>query len=397
MTEKLYFADPITTDFSATVLESSQNNDNTSYVVLDKTYFYPTGGGQTHDKGVIAGQAIVDVRKDGDTVIHILEGQAIAEGEIVTCRVDADYRRANTQAHTGQHILSASFLRECSAETVAVKMNATGLSTVDIGLPNLSSEQIKTVEALANQIIMENRSVKSYFVAPDSPKLNELRRSVKFDKVSGDVRLVEIENFDLSACAGTHFPQTGMLGAIKILKYENYKGGSRIYFAVGTELIQQFRQYHHEIEIISQMLSSGVEGLSDLVEKLLSERNLLQKQVRTQSRQLLQYEAQEVLASHTTKIIKLAFENRENSDLKMLASLLTENDIKLVALVNQMDEDMTVIVASSDSDSHAGNILREILSEFDGRGGGRDDYAQGVIKGFSDISAMRRVIDRIYG
>ena len=100
MTEKLYFADPITTDFSATVLESSQNEEGTVDIVLDKTYFYPTGGGQTHDKGAIAGQAIVDVRKDGDTVIHVLEGQAIAEGEIVACHVDVDYRRGNTQAHT---------------------------------------------------------------------------------------------------------------------------------------------------------------------------------------------------------------------------------------------------------------------------------------------------------
>src|SRR5690606_5452626 len=109
------------------------------------------------------------------------------------------------------------------------------------------------------------------------------------------------------------------------------------------------------------------------------------------------YEAQDILESHTTKIIKLAFDNRDNDELKTLASLLTENENKLVVLVNQTGEDMTVVVASSDKESHARNILRTILSEFDGRGVGREAYAQGVIKNFSDVSAVMAVVDRLFG
>lgn len=397
MTKIHYFDDPLIFEFSATVVEFSQNEDGTANIILDNTYFYPTGGGQSHDEGVIANLKILDVRKEGDIIIHVVEGQIIQQGAAVNCRIDELYRRGNMQAHTGQHVLSAAFLRELNAETLAVKMNATGLSTVDVSLSDLSQAQIEQIENLANQVITENRAVKSYFVAPDSPKLAELRRAVKFDKVSGDVRLVDIENFDLSACAGTHFPQTGMLGLLKILKVENYKGGSRVHFVVGSELMTQFRQYQYQVDTVSNLLSSTIDTVSDLVEKLLVERNDLNKQVSAQSRQLLTYEAQDILESHTTKIIKLAFENRDSAELKTLASLLTENDIKLVALVNQAAGDMTVIVASSDTDSHAGDILREILAEFDGRGGGRENYAQGVIKDFSDISAMRTVIDRIYG
>lgn len=393
VTEKLYIDNPLTFDFTAIVTQSTQNDNGTAHVILDSTYFYPTGGGQSHDKGFISGQKIIDVYKEDEIVIHVVEGQAIAEGELVTCSIDEAYRRGNMQAHTGQHILSASFLREFNAETLAVKMNARGLSTVDVSLADLTQVQIEQIEDLANRVITENRQVKSYFVTPDSPKLNALRREVKFDKVSGDVRLVEIENFDLSACAGTHFPQTGMLGLVKILKAENYKGGSRIHFAVGSEFMAQFRQYQHQLDAVSNMLSSGIETVSELVEKLLIERNELSKQLASQSRQLLTYEVQNILESHTAKVINLAFDNRNNDELKTLASLLTENENKLVVLINQIGEDMTVIVASSHKDSHAGNILRAILGEFDGRGGGREAYAQGVIKNFSDISALLDVID----
>ena len=394
VTIKLYFDNPLNFDFTATVTQSTQNDNDTAKVILDSTYFYPTGGGQSHDEGFIASQKIVDIYKDDDIVIHVVEGQAIAEGEVVSCKIDEAYRRGNMQAHTGQHILSAVFLRELKAETLAVKMNAKGLSTVDVSYADITQEQIEQIEDCANQVITANHPVKSYFVAPDSPKLDELRRAVKFDKVSGDVRLVEIETVDLSACAGTHFPQTGMLGSIKIFKVENYKGGSRVHFAVGSELIAHFRQYQYQLDAVSNMLSSGIDTVSELVEKLLIERNELNKQVIVQNRQLLTYEAQDILDSHTTKIIKLAFENRSNDDLKTLASLLTENEIKLVALVNQSGEDMTVIVASSDDSKHAGNILCAILAEFDGRGGGRENYAQGVIKGFTDVSAIMSVVNQ---
>src|SRR5690606_5298178 len=165
-----------------------------------------------HDKGTLDGKEIIDIRKEDEAVIHVIQGEP-ATGDI-RCNIDKAHRWGNMSAHTGQHILSAACLRELEAETLAVKMNATGLSTVDVSLAELTQEQIDSIELLANTIITENRAIKSYFVAPDSPKLEKLRRAVKFDKVTGDVRLVEIENFDLSACAGTHFPCTGTLGML---------------------------------------------------------------------------------------------------------------------------------------------------------------------------------------
>ena len=391
MTTKHYFAEPLVFEFTAQVISTEKNEDGTSTIILDETYFYPEGGGQSADKGTVNNHKILNIYKEGNTVFHVIEGE-LTETQ-VTGKIDAEYRRRNMAAHTGQHSLSAAFLRELNAGTLAVKMNAYGLSTVDIDCADLTEVQINTVENLANTVITENRAVKSYFVSPDSPKLDELRRAVKFDKVSGDVRLVEIENFDLSACAGTHFPFTGMLGLLKILKTENYKGGSRIHFAVGQEALVQFRLYQQTIDTTSNLLSSGIEQIPELVEKLQSERSDLAKKVAAQSEQLLSYEAQEIIENAPGDAIKLSFENRDNGDLRTLANLLTA-ECKVVAIANKSGEDVTLIVASAeDSDAHAGNLLRAILAEFDGRGGGRDNYAQGVLKNFSDVTALMNVID----
>lgn len=394
MTIKRYFDEALIFTFTATVIEATLNDNGTSNIILDETYFYPEGGGQSADKGTLGTKRVVDIRKEGETVIHIIEGEALS-GE-VQAEIDKEYRLRNMSAHTGQHILSAALLQELDAGTVAVKMNAHGLSTVDVAKPDLTSEQIMTIENLANVVIRENREIKSYFVPSDSPQLEKLRRAVKFDKVTGDVRLLEIDNFDLSACAGTHFPQTGMSGLLKIFKVENYKGGSRIHFAIGQEALTQFQTYQRTLDSVSTLLSSSVNQVYELVEKIQTERSELTKQVAEQKEKLLAYEAQAILESNADGgVIKLVFENYANDDLRIMANHLRERENARIAIVNQIGDDTMLIIASSDdSDSHAGNILRAILAEFDGRGGGRDNYAQGILKGFDDVAALVLIIDK---
>lgn len=394
VTIKHYFDEALTFEFTATVIEATLNDNGTSNIILDETYFYPEGGGQSSDKGTLGKCQVLDVRKEGEIIIHIVEGEPLT-GE-VQAQIDKDYRLRNMSAHTGQHILSAILLRELNAETLAVKMNAKGLSTVDVSQSNLLGKQIVAVENLSNAIIRENREIKSYFVAPNSHQLEKLRRVVKFDKVTGDVRLVEIDNLDLSACAGTHFPRTGMLGLLKIFKIENYKGGSRIHFAAGQEALAQIQSYQHVVDSVSTLLSSGANQVYELVEKLQSERSELSKQVTEQKEKLLAYEAQEILENNADAgVIKLVFENYANDDLRIMANHLREGENTRIAMVNQTGDDTMLIIATSDdSDVHAGNTLRAILAEFDGRGGGRDNYAQGILKGFDDVTRLMSAIDK---
>lgn len=156
MTTKLYFDNPMQMKFQATVLSCTPTDENQYDIVLDQTCFYPTGGGQSCDKGKLGDYSVLDVRKEGDTVIHTI-AQALEIGTTVSGDIDESYRIGNMQAHTGQHILSASFLAELNAETLAVKMSADGLSTVDVSIGDLSVGALNSVEALANKVIMENR------------------------------------------------------------------------------------------------------------------------------------------------------------------------------------------------------------------------------------------------
>lgn len=395
MTIKRYFNESLIFKFTARVQECFHQEDGTSHIILDQTYFYPTGGGQSHDKGWINGLEILDLRKEDETVIHVINGEVSGK---VECQIDADYRIANMQAHTGQHILSAAFLRTFEADTLAVKMNAYSPSTVDFNLGDLSLEQIRAVEHLANQVIMEDHPIKSYFVSPDSPKLDELRRAVKFEKVTGDVRLVEIEDFDLSACAGTHFPSTGMLGMLKILKADNYKGGSRVHFAVGYQALEQFRHYHQALEDVSNLLSSSTGDVYTLVEKLQNERQDLEKQVKALREQALSYESIELLSKAENlanlKLVKASFEERSNDELRVLGNLLSSGNKVAAVLLNRNSDDLTIVVCASDeSGVHAGNTLKAIVTQFDGRGGGRENYAQGVLKNFADTDELIETIN----
>jgi alanyl-tRNA synthetase len=399
VTDKRYFDEALVFEFTANALEVIPNSDGTSLVTLDKTYFYPTGGGQSCDKGFIAGLPVRDVRMENGRVVHQVQGQPTL-GE-VACQVDSAYRLRNMQAHTGQHLLSAAFLNAFDAATLAVKMNAEGLSTVDIALGDLSPRQIDEVENLCNQIIFENRAVRSYFVAPDSPKLEELRRAVKFEKVTGDVRLVEIADFDLVACAGTHFPTTGSLGLLKILKTENYKGGSRVYFALGYEALDNFRQEHRIIESLATTLSASLESISPLVQKLQAERQDLSKEVETMREALLRYEMADMVSNASPlgklHLIKAAFEERSGDELRVLGSLLAAEAGMAAVLVNRSGADVTVIVAAApDTGLNAGAILKDLLARFGGKGGGRETYAQGVLKNFDDISGLMQAVDGLF-
>ena len=391
VTELLYFDNPLLFEFEATVLEATAHDKGLYHVVLDKTYFYPTGGGQSHDTGWIAGKPVVDVRKENGTVLQVVQG-AVPTG-MVQAQVDKNRRLRNMQAHSGQHLLSAAFVRALEAETVAVKMSPDAPSTVDVTAGELTPEQVEAVELLSNQIIMENRPIQSYFLAPDNPKLEALRRAVKFDKVAGDVRIVEIEDWDMSACAGTHVPYTGMLGILKITKVENYKGGSRVHFAVGLGALDHFRHVHQVATDVSNLLSAGTGDVVALVQKLQDERQALSKQIAAMQEMVLQFEKLELLneaqAVGRIRLVQAVFDDKPNDALKTLGNLVREEAETVGVFVNRQGDNVGVAVcASADSGVHAGNLLKAILADFDGRGGGGEPFAQGMIKGLADTGAL---------
>jgi alanyl-tRNA synthetase len=384
VTHKLYFNNPLTFEFEADIVQLETPSDDRTHVVLDKTYFYPTGGGQAHDTGWLNGKPVVDVMQQGAEVVHVVQG--LIEGNSVQGRIDSDRRWRAMQAHTGQHVLSAAFVHALGddAQTLSVSMYPHKASTVDIGLAELSDIQIERVETLVNEVVFDDRPVKSYFVTPDRVP-DTLRRGVS-DKVSGDVRIVEVDDFDMVACAGTHVPRTGMLGLLKILKVENHKDGSRVHFVAGHLALETFQQYQTVVDDLAREMTTGLEQLPENVRRLQEERNLLAKTVEDQREDLLSFERDRLLSEAESagdvRVVKAVFTGRDSDDLKLLGLLLANVSGVVALLVNQQGDDATVAVsAAEDSEIHAGNVLRAHLAQFDGHGGGNSRYAQGICKG----------------
>ncbi len=234
----LYLQDPLKFEFEASVVEKIALPGGRHGVVLDQTYFYPTGGGQEHDTGQIESAAVLDVYKSQDIsqVIHVLD-RDLPLGRVMA-RVDSDRRLRHMQHHTAQHLLSQCFLRQLHVPTLSANINGYSPSTLDLESPAISKTDLDAVENLANEVIFQNLQVKSYFVSgAESAKL-PVR---KVDLIHEDIRIVEIDTFDYSACAGTHCTYTGSIGILKITKTERQNEKLRVHFFAGLQALENFR------------------------------------------------------------------------------------------------------------------------------------------------------------
>jgi alanyl-tRNA synthetase len=235
VTERIYYTDPTCLEFDATVVSSS-TADGRPVVILDRTAFYPTSGGQPNDTGSLGGSDVVDVVDLEDGSIGHVVGVPLTEGMRVHGRVDGARRFDHMQQHTGQHILSAAFDRLHRARTVGFHLGA-ALSTLDLDKV-LGADALATAESEANRIIWENRQVSIRFATPQEAAAMSFRKE---PTRSGPLRVIEVENFDISACGGTHVARAGQVGVIALRSWEKFRGGMRLEFACGGRTLREFR------------------------------------------------------------------------------------------------------------------------------------------------------------
>ncbi|MBN2860536.1 MAG: alanyl-tRNA editing protein, partial [Sphaerochaetaceae bacterium] len=213
-TELCYFEKPFELQFTANVVSKKTLEDGRVCLVLDRTYFYPTGGGQEHDTGSVGQARVLDVFKDDQgNVIHVLDQDI--EDEIVTARIDGERRFGHMQHHSAQHILTQCFQRVLDLETISVKISVDSPSAIDLYASDINPLDLTRVEELANSIIYQNRPIKSYFITEEDAHKVPFRRP---PVITEQIRVIEVDGFDYSACGGTHCTATGMVGIIKVLK-----------------------------------------------------------------------------------------------------------------------------------------------------------------------------------
>lgn len=369
-TERLYYNDPHLLEFDANVVET-RRVDNKLGVVLDKTAFYPTSGGQPYDLGTLNDARLVDCFEEEETgkVIHVLEGSI--SGGTVHGVIDRERRLDHMQQHSGQHVLSHAFVELFDWPTVSFHLGAVSC-TIDLPVDSVSYEQADRAVDLANRIVLENRGVAVRYVTHENIAEAGLRKPTER---TGDIRVIDIAGYDRSACGGTHVTMTGEIGPILVIGIQRAKKQTRVEFICGMRVLRYARQANRTLEAISQTVSASPFETATAVRTLWDEHQTARKRIDDLESQLLDHEAGEFPANDGFAIG--VFKNRGIEKLKLLASKICNRPGIVALLADEGDQLRVVFARSADSTVDVSVLLKKTLERFGGRGGGRPNLAQG--------------------
>ncbi len=379
MTERLYWHDSYLREFAARVVSVRPGAPGGGAALeLDRTAFYPTSGGQLHDTGTLDGLRVLEVleeEKEG-RLLHRVDtaGGADLMGHSVTGRIDWERRFDHMQQHSGQHLLSQAALRELGAATVAVHLGA-DRCTLDLAPAAFEDAEAARLEEAANAAIVENRVVRVHFVDEAEIERWGLRRP---PKTSGVIRVVEIEEYDRSACGGTHVRATGEVGAIAITGWERYKGGTRLTFLCGSRGLRDHRWKSRALTELGRALSVGAPEVAETVQRLITKESEATRRADALRARLAAAEAElRRRALMLPAVHAEALAGRPLDEVRALAEALTAGG-GLVALL-AADGGGLIFARSADLTLDVSALLRRVLDQYGGRGGGKPAFAQGTL------------------
>jgi alanyl-tRNA synthetase len=377
-TERLYFSDSHLTEFTAHVIQVNANANGQYVITLDRTAFYPTGGGQPNDTGILGEARVVDcIEGEDDVVLHLVAGMAPSSGDAVTGIIDWPRRLDHMQQHTGQHILSAAFVNLFNAATHGFRM-LDQVCEIDVALEDPSEDRIQQAVDLANQIVWEDRVANIRSVTPEEAAALPLRKA---PSVAGELRLIEIPGFDLTPCGGTHAHRTGEVGVIAVRSWERAKGLTRIEFVAGGRALADYRRANETARKTAALFSAGRDDAFPLAQHMQEENKELHRRVRALEEIAAKVEAAELLensADSNPRIIAKVFDKRDAESLKCLALALVAHPQTIVLLGSRDGEAARLIFArSADAPGDMNALMRKACEMIDGRGGGKPDLAQG--------------------
>ena len=373
--ERLYEADPYISEFDARVMACEQVKDQYR-ILLDRTAFFPEGGGQPGDRGMI-GEALIKDTHEKDGMIWHYSDSRLNVGSEVHGKIDWDFRFSNMQNHAGEHIVSGLIHGKYGYDNVGFHMGSEAV-TLDIN-GELTKEQVKEIEKEANAAIEANISIQVFI--PEKRVLEQMEyRSKK--ELEGDVRIVEISGYDRCACCGTHPLRTGEIRLIKILSVQNYKGGVRIAMLAGNRALEDYMDKHESVVDISHLLSSKTGEITGAVERLLKEIGDLKYTMVQMKREIMEKraEAQEI----TGKAVCVEENEFKGNELREYANMLSKRAEKVLAVSGGTDSQRRYVLI--DKTGGAKMLGQEIQKLFGGKGGGSPQMIQGTMSGnFEEI------------
>ncbi len=376
MTERLYYTDSYLTEFEATVVSSEPREDGRVAVVLDRTAFYPTSGGQPFDTGTLGGAKVTEVedREDGE-VVHLTD-RRLDPGTKVSGAIDWPRRFEHMQQHTGQHVLSAAFDRLFGVRTESFHLGAESC-TIDLAR-EVSPAEIASAVSEANRVVWEDRPVTVRFVTADEAAALPLRKE---PARGGTLRVIDVRDFDLSACGGTHVSRTGAIGIIVAPGFEKVRGGSRVQFLCGVRVRRTFDAWRDALGEARRHLSVAPAELGEAIERLQGENKSLQRTITGLQQKLAAFEAKALLSRGTWTgsrvVVAEAIEGWDAAGLRALAMAAAAETGAAIGLFSTTAPAVAVIACHPESGVDAGESLKALVAKFGGKGGGKRDLAQG--------------------
>ncbi|MDD5544906.1 MAG: DHHA1 domain-containing protein [Acidobacteriia bacterium] len=388
-TERLYYEDSFLCSFEASVV--SMNPVGSVYHVrLDRTAFYPTGGGQPHDTGVIDAIRVVDVveQEDSGEVVHVTEGPVSSNQ--VHGEIDWPRRQDHMQQHSGQHLLSAAFVHLCDAPTVGFHLGME-TSTIDLKTDRLIPDLLESVIHAANAVVFEDRPVKILNVTREEAAARHLRKESGRE---GILRLIEVPDFDCTPCGGTHVTRTGQVGLILPRKVERYKQGWRVEFVCGERASKWATKDFEALSRVSKLLSSPFDPIPELIKKQLEENKTLRRERLKLLDDVAFFRSQELFRESKVvgrlHLLCRAIEDQDMEWAKLLARHFASQSNAVGVLVIPGDKCQVIISTSADSGVDANQLLKTCAQKFPLRGGGSKNMAQGLME---DKNAIRNLFE----
>ena len=382
-TEKLYYQDAYLREFSAQILRKTPLPEGKFAVVLDRTVFYPEGGGQPCDLGTLNGVPVVDVRTVNEEIVHTADGDP-GDGTVVG-RLDWQRRFDHMQQHSGEHILSGILLADYQAENVGFHLTAASCQ-IDVTLPSLTPEQAATIEDAVNAVIFANLPVTGQFVEQADLAAYSLRKEP--GKEFSQIRLVSVEACDCCPCGGTHVARTGDVGLLKLRGWEKRKNNIRLDFVCGGRALADYRLKHDIARTLSTRFSSPVEGVLPAVERMLEKLDANQALLSATRKAYHEELADRLLAEVGNAgrpgplIVSRAFANYGASDLQDFASRITAAGGICLAAASDCETGRTSLLfaATANPPLPMNELLKQTLTPFGGKGGGNALSAQGGVQ-----------------
>lgn len=377
MTEKLFYENQYIKEFTAQVVSCSFNGKNYE-TVLNRTAFFPEGGGQPGDTGFIGDSPVIDTIEKNGEIIHICEKE-IPCGTEVKCALDFDRRFTHMQLHSGEHVFSGFVHSLLRLDNVGFHMGEHSV-TVDFN-GAVSREKLDEIETLSNEAVYKNIPVEILYPTDDELK-NYDYRSKK--ELTGQVRLTKIEGVDLCACCGTHVALTGEIGLIKAVSMMNYKSGVRITLQIGRKALEDYREKNNSVAEISNLLCAKPEEVAQAVSKLLDRMNENKAVIAGLKKELFALRCESM--SGRTGIL---FDDEGSADsARVLCDMLAEKTEIAAAFSGDDENGYKYALASRSEDVRA--LGKELNAACSGRGGGKPEMVQG------SVSASRSEIEKFW-